>query len=80
MALSERAVTSLAFTAVQFTVALACAVLVTRRHGLSIGSGLVVLWYTFDCIVHVTLVSAACMQTAGAFRWAAFSIRTVCRC
>lgn len=59
MELSERAVSSLAFTAVQFAVALACAMLVTRRHGLSIGSGLAVLWYTYDCTVHITLVSAA---------------------
>ena len=59
MELSERAVSSLAFTAVQFAAAIACAVLLSRRHGLSIGNGLAVLWYTFDCIVHVTLVSAA---------------------
>ena len=59
MELSERAVYSLAFTAVQFAAAIVCAGLLSRRHGLSIANGLAVLWYAFDCIVHVTLVSAA---------------------
>lgn len=56
MEISERAVSSLAIATVHLVAAVVLTTLLGRVRKLSIANWLVILWLTYDVIVHVTLV------------------------
>ena len=56
-ALTENAIKSLCYAAVQFAVSVVLTVLIVRLAKLSFGDKIAVWWNCYDIVVHFTLVS-----------------------